>query len=117
MSERKILVTGGAGFIGSCLVRYLVNERKNCVINVDKLTYAAPPGALDSVEGNKNYCFEKIDICDLEGMSAVFAKHKPDAVMHLVAESHVDCSIDGPTECIQTNVVGTMTLLQVALIK
>lgn len=115
MSERTVLVTGGAGFIGSCLVRYLVNERKDCVVNVDKLTYAAAPGALEKVEGNKNYCFKKIDICDLEGMSAVFAKHKPDAVMHLAAESHVDRSIDEPAKFIQTNIIGTLTLLQVAL--
>ncbi|NNE37145.1 MAG: dTDP-glucose 4,6-dehydratase [Gammaproteobacteria bacterium] len=115
MAERKVLVTGGSGFIGSCLVRYLINEQKDSVVNVDKLTYAAPPGALDEVENNEKYYFKNIDICDQEGMSDVFAEHKPDAVMHLAAESHVDRSIDGPAEFVQTNVVGTMTLLQVAL--
>lgn len=114
MSERTVLVTGGAGFIGSCLVRYLVQQKVN-VVNVDKLTYAAPPGALAAVERAENYRFYKADIADFTAMSEILAKHKPDAVMHLAAETHVDRSIDGPADFIQTNVVGTLNLLQAAL--
>jgi dTDP-glucose 4,6-dehydratase len=110
----KILITGGAGFIGSALIRYLLAETQSRIVNLDKLTYAAPPGALDDVQGDPRYVFEKEDICDAVALKRVFATHKPDAVMHLAAESHVDRSIDTPSEFIQTNVVGTYTLLETA---
>jgi len=111
----KILVTGGSGFIGSNLVRLLVEEKGESVINLDKLTYAGNAESLADLEGNPNYCFEQVDLCDAAALSAVFTKHKPDAVMHLAAESHVDRSIDGPGEFIQTNIVGTFNLLQASL--
>jgi dTDP-glucose 4,6-dehydratase len=111
----KILVTGGAGFIGSNLVRLLIEE-KNCeVINLDKLTYAGNAESLADLAEHPNYAFEQVDLCDATALSAVFTKHQPDAVMHLAAESHVDRSIDGPGEFIQTNIVGTYNLLQAAL--
>jgi dTDP-glucose 4,6-dehydratase len=111
----KILVTGGSGFIGSNLVRLLVNEKGESVINLDKLTYAGNAESLADLEGKPNYCFEQVDLCDAAALNAVFTKHQPDAVMHLAAESHVDRSIDGPGEFIQTNIVGTFNLLQAAL--
>ena len=112
---RKILVTGGSGFIGSNLVRLLVEEKGESAINLDKLTYAGNAQSLADLEGNPNYTFEQVDLCDAAALSAVFTKHRPDAVMHLAAESHVDRSIDGPGEFIQTNIVGTFNLLQAAL--
>jgi dTDP-glucose 4,6-dehydratase len=111
----KILVTGGSGFIGSNLVRLLIEEKGESVINLDKLTYAGNAESLADLEGNPNYCFEQIDLCDAAALNAVFAKHQPDYVMHLAAESHVDRSIDGPGEFIQTNIVGTYNLLQASL--
>jgi dTDP-glucose 4,6-dehydratase len=111
----KILVTGGSGFIGSNLVRLLVEEKGESVINLDKLTYAGNAESLADLDGNPNYTFEQVDLCDVAALSAVFAKHQPDAVMHLAAESHVDRSIDGPGEFIQTNIVGTYNLLQASL--
>ena len=111
----KILVTGGSGFIGSNLVRLLVEEKGESVINLDKLTYAGNSESLVDLEGNSNYTFEQVDLCDAAALSAVFAKHQPDAVMHLAAESHVDRSIDGPGEFIQTNIIGTFNLLQASL--
>jgi len=111
----KILVTGGSGFIGSNLVRLLVEEKGESVINLDKLTYAGNTESLADLDGNPNYTFEQVDLCDAAALNAVFAKHQPDAVMHLAAESHVDRSIDGPGEFIQTNIVGTFNLLQAAL--
>ena len=111
----KILVTGGSGFIGSNLVRLLVEEKGESVINLDKLTYAGNSESLADLEGNPNYTFEQVDLCDGAALAAIFAKHQPDAVMHLAAESHVDRSIDGPGEFIQTNIVGTYNLLQAAL--
>lgn len=111
----KILVTGGSGFIGSNLVRLLVEEKGESVINLDKLTYAGNAESLADLEGNPNYCFEQVDLCDAAALNAVFTKHQPDTVMHLAAESHVDRSIDGPGEFIQTNIVGTFNLLQAAL--
>lgn len=111
----KILVTGGSGFIGSNLVRLLVEEKGESVINLDKLTYAGNAESLADLEGNPNYTFEQVDLCDAAALNAVFAKHQPDAVMHLAAESHVDRSIDGPGEFIQTNIVGTYNLLQASL--
>ncbi|MDB4426260.1 GDP-mannose 4,6-dehydratase, partial [bacterium] len=94
----RFLVTGGSGFIGSNLVRLLVEEKGESVINLDKLTYAGNAESLADLEDNPNYTFEKVDLCDAAALSAVFAKYKPDVVMHLAAESHVDRSIDGPGE-------------------
>ncbi|MEO8227730.1 MAG: dTDP-glucose 4,6-dehydratase [Gemmatimonadota bacterium] len=109
-----ILVTGGAGFIGSALVRRLIRESPAKVVNVDKLTYAGNLDSLAEVSGDRRYCFEHADICDAAAMRAIFARHAPTAVMHLAAESHVDRSIDGPGDFIETNVVGTYRLLDEA---
>jgi len=111
----KILVTGGAGFIGGCVVRHLISGGEDGVVNVDKLTYAANLQSLATVEGHADYAFERVDICDPDALANVFKTHRPDAVMHLAAESHVDRSIDGPAEFIQTNIVGTYQLLDTAL--
>ncbi|PTX57728.1 dTDP-glucose 4,6-dehydratase [Litoreibacter ponti] len=110
----KIMVTGGAGFIGSAVVRQAIRDGHE-VVNVDALTYAACLANLEPVGNAKGYVFEKADICDAPVMQALFDKHKPDAVMHLAAESHVDRSIDGPQAFMQTNIMGTFTLLQAAL--
>lgn len=110
----KLLITGGAGFIGSALIRQLITETDYTVINVDKLTYAGNLESLASVEDNPNYHFVQADICDADAMNKIFAEYQPTAVMHLAAESHVDRSIDGPGEFIQTNLVGTYTLLEAA---
>ena len=110
----KILVTGGAGFIGSALIRYLINETKNEVINVDKLTYASNLKALSVIDQSDRYNFEQVDICNKDKISQLFNKYKPDAVIHLAAESHVDRSIDDPSVFINTNVVGTHILLESA---
>ncbi|HJQ21037.1 MAG TPA: dTDP-glucose 4,6-dehydratase [Gemmatimonadaceae bacterium] len=109
-----LLVTGGAGFIGSALVRALVRDTAYSVVNVDKLTYAGNPESLAEVENDPRYAFEHADICDAARMQDIFDRHRPRGVIHLAAESHVDRSIDGPGEFIQTNVVGTFTLLQAA---
>jgi dTDP-glucose 4,6-dehydratase len=108
----RIIITGGAGFIGSALIRQLLNETNFQVLNIDKLTYAGNLESLPDVEINPNYQFLRADICDSDAMNNAFAQFKPDAVMHLAAESHVDRSIDGPGEFIQTNVVGTYVLLE-----
>lgn len=110
----KILVTGGAGFIGSAVVRHIIHHTPDSVVNVDKLTYAGNLESLTSVENHPRYAFEQVDICDKTALMQVFHRHQPDAVMHLAAESHVDRSIDGPGAFIQTNIVGTYTLLDVA---
>lgn len=110
----SILITGGAGFIGSALIRYLITETNFNVINVDKLTYAGNLESLIPVSSSGRYQFIQLDICDRDALTSVFTKVQPDFVMHLAAESHVDRSIDGPAEFIQTNVVGTFTLLDVA---
>jgi dTDP-glucose 4,6-dehydratase len=112
MKNKTILITGGAGFIGSALVRYLINNSNYVVINIDDLTYSGNLESLSSVEGSKNYFFEKVDICNSDELSRVFKESKPDIVMHLAAESHVDRSIDGPIDFIQTNIFGTYTLLE-----
>ncbi len=111
----RILVTGGAGFIGSAVVRQYLEETPHTVINMDKLTYAANLAALPGAADHDRYHFEKVDICDAREVARVFAQHQPDAVMHLAAESHVDRSIDGPGAFIQTNVVGSQVLLSAAL--
>ncbi|EIV8488857.1 dTDP-glucose 4,6-dehydratase [Vibrio vulnificus] len=108
----KFLVTGGAGFIGSSVVRYLINETEHTVINVDKLTYAGNLDSLKSVDSSSRYYFEQVDICNKIELDRVFSEHKPDVVMHLAAESHVDRSITGPAAFIETNIVGTYTLLE-----
>ena len=110
----KILVTGGAGFIGSAVVRHIVNDTAHNVVNVDKLTYAGNLESLKEISADPRYAFEQVDICDAGELKRVFSSHQPDIVMHLAAESHVDRSIDGPGQFIQTNVVGTYTLLEQA---
>nr|WP_216609651.1 dTDP-glucose 4,6-dehydratase [Vibrio coralliilyticus] len=106
------MVTGGAGFIGSAVVRHIIENTNDCVVNVDCLTYAGNLESLASVENNERYAFEQVDICDRAELDRVFSEHHPDAVMHLAAESHVDRSITGPAAFIETNVVGTYTLLE-----
>ncbi len=110
----KILVTGGAGFIGSAVIRHLINNTDHEVVNIDKLTYAGNLNSLKDVESSERYFFEEADICDGAKIEEIFAKHNPDAIMHLAAESHVDRSIDGPAAFIHTNLIGTYTLLEVA---
>lgn len=114
MSKKTFLLTGGAGFIGSAVVRELIKNTEHQVINIDKLTYAGNLESLASVEHNSRYTFIQADICDAAAMAQAFAIHQPDVVMHLAAESHVDRSIDGPAEFVQTNIVGTYTLLEAA---
>ncbi len=109
----KILVTGGAGFIGSAVIRYIISATQDSVVNVDKLTYAGNLESLTNISDNQRYAFEQVDICNADDLKRVFAEHQPDAVMHLAAESHVDRSIDGPSEFITTNIVGTYTMLEV----
>jgi dTDP-glucose 4,6-dehydratase len=111
----KILVTGGAGFIGSAVIRHLLAATDHVVVNVDKLTYAADLRSLEAAEATGRYSFERTDICDASAIPAALQRHQPDAIMHLAAESHVDRSIDGPGEFIRTNILGTYTLLDAAL--
>ena len=110
----KLLVTGGAGFIGSALIRHLIRHTPDSVVNVDKLTYAGNLGSLAECSASPRYAFEQVDICHRAELDRIFAQHRPDAVMHLAAESHVDRSIDGPAAFIETNIVGTYTLLEAA---
>ncbi len=110
----KVLITGGAGFIGSAVIRYIIRNTENEVLNIDKLTYAGNLESLKEVEQSKRYQFKQIDICDTEQITKAIEAFQPDAIMHLAAESHVDRSIDGPAAFIQTNIVGTYTLLEAA---
>ncbi|WP_127347765.1 dTDP-glucose 4,6-dehydratase [Pseudidiomarina mangrovi] len=110
----KILITGGAGFIGSAVVRHIIDETNDSVVNVDKLTYAGNLESLKAVAISERYAFKQVDICDTAALERVFNERQPDAVMHLAAESHVDRSIDGPAAFIETNIIGTYTLLEVA---
>lgn len=108
----KILITGGAGFIGSAVIRYIIKYTKDSVVNVDKLTYAGNLESLLEISNSTRYTFEQVDICNRSELDRVLKKHNPDAIMHLAAESHVDRSIDGPAAFIETNIVGTYTLLE-----
>ena len=110
----KILVTGGAGFIGSAVIRHIINNTDDSVVNVDKLTYAGNLESLLSVSDSPRYAFEKVDVCDRPTLDEVLQRHQPDAIMHLAAESHVDRSIDGPAAFMETNIIGTYTLLEAA---
>ena len=110
----KIVVTGGAGFIGSAVVRQFIAETDVTVVNVDKLTYAGNLDSLPGLMGHPRHVLERVDICDAEELARIFAQHQPDGVMHLAAESHVDRSIDGPAAFIETNILGTYTLLDAA---
>lgn len=110
----KLMITGGAGFIGGAVVRTLINETDHHVVNVDKLTYAGNLESLAEVSASDRYHFVQADIADAEAMANILAQHQPDKIMHLAAESHVDRSIDGPADFIQTNIVGTYTLLEAA---
>ncbi|WP_366552636.1 dTDP-glucose 4,6-dehydratase [Aquibaculum sediminis] len=112
--SKTFLITGGAGFIGSAVVRELIGQTGHRVVNIDKLTYAGNLDSVDSVAGNARYTFLQADVCDVRAMQRAFAEHRPDVVMHLAAESHVDRSIDGPADFIQTNIVGTSVLLEAA---
>lgn len=108
----RILITGGAGFIGSAVVRHIIKNTNDEVVNVDKLTYAGNLESLSEVSESSRYKFEQVDICNAQELERVFSQHQPDAVMHLAAESHVDRSIDGPAAFIETNIIGTYTLLE-----
>ncbi len=110
----RVLVTGGAGFIGSAVIRQLIRDTAAVVVNLDKITYAANPQALEETATNPRYHEVRCDICDRARLAGVFEEHRPDAVIHLAAESHVDRSIDGPAEFVQTNIVGTFALLETA---
>ena len=110
----KILVTGGAGFIGSAMIRHIILNTDDSVVNLDKLTYAGNLESLKEMSDSDRYVFERVDICNADELARVFTEHQPDAVMHLAAESHVDRSIDGPAEFIQTNIMGTSILLEAA---
>ena len=110
----RVIVTGGAGFIGSELIRQLILETEHEVLNIDKLTYAGNLDSLDKVNCSKRYHFENIDICDQNALESIFASYRPSIVMNLAAESHVDRSIDGPVDFMRTNIMGTFSLLEVS---
>jgi dTDP-glucose 4,6-dehydratase len=114
-ADQTIVVTGGAGFIGSAVIRYLLEETQAQVVNVDKLTYAANLASIPQSRGNARYKLGKVDICDGQALRRIFEQYQPAAIMNLAAESHVDRSIDGPSAFVQTNLVGTFTLLHEAL--
>ena len=108
----KVLVTGGAGFIGSAVVRHIIQNTDNYVLNIDKLTYAGNLESLAAIEDSERYTFSQTDICDRAAVDQLLQKFQPDAVMHLAAESHVDRSISGPADFIETNIIGTYQLLE-----
>ena len=110
--NKKLLITGGAGFIGSAVIRLVLGKTNYDIVNVDKLTYAGNLESLDFIDGNERYVFEQVDICDSREINRVFRDHNPDIVMHLAAESHVDRSINRPDDFILTNIIGTYTLLE-----
>jgi len=110
----KFLITGGCGFIGSAVIRHIIKNTNDIVINIDKLTYAGNLESLESVERSDRYIFDKTDICDKQELQRVFDKYQPEKIMHLAAESHVDRSINGPSDFIQTNIVGTYNLLEIS---
>ena len=112
MVSKKLLITGGAGFIGSALIRHIIKKTNHNVINIDKLTYAGNLQSLTLIENDPKYTFEQVDICNFKEVNRVINEHQPDIVFHLAAESHVDRSIDGPGEFIQTNIVGTSIILE-----
>lgn len=114
MSRKTLLVTGGAGFIGSAVVRQLINASEYNVVNIDKLTYAGNLESLKEIDSNPRYKFEQVDICDKDNISRIFKEYQPVGILHLAAESHVDRSIVGPGEFIQTNIIGTYNLLECA---
>jgi len=114
MSDLRIVVTGGAGFIGSAYIRYLINKKKSFILNIDKLTYAGNLESLEGVEGNKRYKFSRTDICDFNKISEAIKEFRPNFIVHFAAESHVDRSIDSPGSFIETNVIGTYNLLEVS---
>ncbi|QJW56685.1 dTDP-glucose 4,6-dehydratase 2 [Serratia plymuthica] len=110
----KFIVTGGAGFIGSAVARHIINDTDDEVLVLDSLTYAGNLDSLKAIAGSERFTFEQVNVCDRQALDSVFARYRPDAVMHLAAESHVDRSIDGPAAFIETNIVGTYTLLEAA---
>ena len=110
----KIIVTGGSGFIGSALIKILIEKYGHDVVNIDKLTYAANPKSLESVESTSNYKFYECDICDFDMVQNIFTEEQPNKIMHLAAESHVDRSISSPIDFIQTNIFGTYQLLEIS---
>ena len=112
--NKKILITGGAGFIGSALIRHIITKTLHNVCNLDKLTYAGNLDSLKQVQNTKRYVFKKIDICDAKKVRKIFNEYKPEIIIHLAAETHVDRSIDGPKEFIKTNIFGTYVLLEEA---
>ena len=112
--NKKLLITGGAGFIGSAVIRHIINNTSHSVVNVDKLTYAGSLASLTTIEEDARYTFEQVDICNANEITRVFNEHQPDILMHLAAESHVDRSIDDPSKFVQTNIVGTYVLLNSA---
>ena len=111
----KILITGGAGFIGSALIRFLINNTQCQIVNIDKLNYASNLYTLNTIDQNPRYQFYQIDICDYNQLSTIFNMTKPDVVMHLAAESHVDRSIETPRQFIDSNIIGTYNLLEISL--
>lgn len=110
--SKTFLISGGAGFIGSAVIRYIIQHTNDYVVNVDKLTYAGNLESLALVSSSSRYAFEREDVCDRDALDRIYAKYQPDVVMHLAAESHVDRSIDGPGDFVQTNLVGTYTMLE-----
>lgn len=108
----KVLVTGGAGFIGSAVIRHIIRDTNDSVLNVDKLTYAGNLTSLAEIGGSNRYTFEQVDVCDSSALDRILNSYQPDVVIHLAAESHVDRSIDGPAAFIETNIVGTYSLLE-----